>query len=90
MDEKQIVALITLPLNLMAGAEVVEKIRYLLQEQDPTAEYVVEAIDGSASEVPDGFEGFRIVRTVSISDQVSVTLERIVFVDPPPTEDGPE
>ena len=79
-----------LPLNLMAGAEVVEKVRYLLQEQDPTAEYVAEPIDGSDSEVPDGFEGFQIVRTVSFSDQIGLTAERLVIVDPPPTEDGPE
>jgi len=62
MDEKQIVALFTLPLNLMAGAEVVERIRYLLQEQDPTAHYIAEPINGVDGEVPDGFEGFRIVR----------------------------
>ena len=42
MHEKQVVALFMLPLNLMVGAEVVEKVRYLLQEQDPTAEYVAE------------------------------------------------
>jgi len=82
MDEKQVVALVMLPLNLMAGAEVVEKIRYLLQEQDPTAEYVVEAVDGSDSEVPDGFEGFRIVRTVSFSDRIGVSVTRSVVVDP--------
>ena len=41
--------------------------------------------------MPDGFEGFQIVRTVSFSDQIGLTVERlVVIVDPPPTEDGPE
>lgn len=90
MDEKQVVALLMLPLNLMAGAELVEKVRFLLQEQDPTAKYVAEPLDGSDSEVPDGFEGFRIVRRVAFSDQIGVTAERLVIVDPSPAEDGPD
>lgn len=90
MDEKQVVALFTLPVNLMAGAELVEKFRYFLQEQDPTAQYVAEPMDGSGSDVPDGFDGFRIVRRVAFSDQLRVTAERQAVVDPSPTADGPE
>ena len=87
LDRDRIVAINMVPANLAAGVEVVEKVRYLLQDQDPTADYVAEPLaGGSPSDVPDGFEGFQIVRRVSFSDQLRATVGRLVNVDSPTTE----
>ena len=91
LDRGRIAAIVMVPANLAAGMELVAKVRHLLQEQDPTADYVAEPLaEGSASEVPDGFEGFRIVRTVSLGDRIGVTVERQVIVDPPVGEGRPD
>lgn len=55
-----------------------------------TALAVAAGLCGSDSEVPDGFEGFRIVRAVSFSDPIGLSAEWLVILDPPATETGPK
>ena len=57
MDRERIVAIVMVLANLAAGMELVAKVRHLLQEQDPTADYVAEPLARTPSVVPRGPPG---------------------------------
>lgn len=74
MNRKRTVAIIMAPANLLAGNEVIEKTRYLLQEEHPDHPILAEPLDDPSIPVPDGFTGFQFVIEVHVKDTGFLTI----------------
>ena len=77
----RIVAILMFPAHVAATGDIVSKTLCLFQGGDPRRTYYSEPLDSSSFEVPDGFEGFAIVRTVAVESRLALQIDHIDTAD---------